>query len=144
MSITWYTYILECRDKSFYTGISDDLEQRVERHNAGHAASDCTSLAVAQLISGSGAIDLSGCSSLTTLLCAENDNLTSLNLSNAVNLLSFNCPLNSLTGSLDLSVNTNLTYVNAANNSLAEIILADTNNLPATFLYDSGVTIREP
>lgn len=39
MTTPWYTYILECRDKSFYTGISDNLDQRVKRHNAGDAAS---------------------------------------------------------------------------------------------------------
>ena len=30
-----YTYILECRDGSFYTGWTNDLEKRVACHNAG-------------------------------------------------------------------------------------------------------------
>ena len=30
-----YTYILECGDKSLYTGWTNDLKQRVERHDAG-------------------------------------------------------------------------------------------------------------
>lgn len=30
-----YTYILQCSDKSFYTGWTNDLEKRVRTHNAG-------------------------------------------------------------------------------------------------------------
>lgn len=30
----WYVYILECRDKSLYTGITNDLKRRVEEHNS--------------------------------------------------------------------------------------------------------------
>ena len=29
----WYVYILECDDKTFYTGVSTDLERRVDEHN---------------------------------------------------------------------------------------------------------------
>jgi putative endonuclease len=29
----WYVYILECRDKSFYTGITNDLKRRIAEHN---------------------------------------------------------------------------------------------------------------
>ena len=29
----WYVYILECKDKSFYTGITNDLKRRIEEHN---------------------------------------------------------------------------------------------------------------
>jgi putative endonuclease len=29
----YFVYILECKDKSFYTGITTDLERRVEEHN---------------------------------------------------------------------------------------------------------------
>lgn len=31
----WYVYILKCNDSSFYTGISNDIESRIERHNKG-------------------------------------------------------------------------------------------------------------
>ena len=31
----WYVYILECRDHSFYVGITNDLERRVREHDAG-------------------------------------------------------------------------------------------------------------
>lgn len=30
---TWYVYILECADASFYTGIATDLERRICEHN---------------------------------------------------------------------------------------------------------------
>ena len=31
----WFVYILECRDGSFYTGITNNLEQRIIDHNRG-------------------------------------------------------------------------------------------------------------
>jgi putative endonuclease len=31
----WYVYILECSDKTFYTGICKDLAKRVLEHNGG-------------------------------------------------------------------------------------------------------------
>lgn len=31
----WVVYILECRDKTLYTGITNNLEKRVEQHNTG-------------------------------------------------------------------------------------------------------------
>ena len=33
-----YTYILRCSDNSLYTGWTNDLERRVEMHNAGKGA----------------------------------------------------------------------------------------------------------
>lgn len=35
---TCYTYIVECRDGSLYTGWTTNLEKRVEAHNAGRGA----------------------------------------------------------------------------------------------------------
>ena len=29
----WYVYIVECYDKTLYTGITTELERRVEEHN---------------------------------------------------------------------------------------------------------------
>jgi putative endonuclease len=29
----WYVYILECSDLTFYTGISNDVEKRINTHN---------------------------------------------------------------------------------------------------------------
>ncbi len=31
----WYVYILECVDKSLYTGITTDIEKRIKTHNLG-------------------------------------------------------------------------------------------------------------
>lgn len=32
----YYTYIVECSDGSFYTGMTNDLERRMNEHNAGN------------------------------------------------------------------------------------------------------------
>ena len=29
----WYTYIVRCSDNSLYTGVTTDLERRVDEHN---------------------------------------------------------------------------------------------------------------
>ena len=34
----WYVYILECRGGSFYTGITNDLTARLDKHNTGEGA----------------------------------------------------------------------------------------------------------
>ena len=34
----WIVYILECADTSLYTGITNDLERRLEEHRAGRGA----------------------------------------------------------------------------------------------------------
>jgi len=34
----WYLYILQCRDDSFYTGITTNIPNRLERHNSGQGA----------------------------------------------------------------------------------------------------------
>lgn len=36
--MTWYVYILLCADNSFYVGHTDDIEERVDRHNQGRGA----------------------------------------------------------------------------------------------------------
>jgi putative endonuclease len=33
-----YTYILECRDKSLYTGWTNNIEKRLKEHNEGKGA----------------------------------------------------------------------------------------------------------
>ena len=35
---SWSVYILRCGDDSLYTGISNDVPARVERHNSGKGA----------------------------------------------------------------------------------------------------------
>jgi predicted GIY-YIG superfamily endonuclease len=34
----WMIYIVECRDGSFYTGITNNLARRLDQHNAGRAS----------------------------------------------------------------------------------------------------------
>jgi len=34
----WWVYIVECRDGSYYTGITTCVESRVRRHNEGKGA----------------------------------------------------------------------------------------------------------
>ncbi len=36
--VRWRVYILRCRDGSLYTGATDDLRRRLERHAAGKGA----------------------------------------------------------------------------------------------------------
>ena len=38
----YYVYIVECSDKSYYTGITNDLERRIEEHNLGNNTSSYT------------------------------------------------------------------------------------------------------
>lgn len=34
----WYVYILRCADDTLYTGITNDLQQRLQTHNSGTGA----------------------------------------------------------------------------------------------------------
>ena len=34
----WFVYIVECRDHTYYTGISYDIDHRLKMHNAGKGA----------------------------------------------------------------------------------------------------------
>lgn len=36
--MSWRVYILECADGSLYTGITNNLERRIEQHNTGTGA----------------------------------------------------------------------------------------------------------
>lgn len=36
--MSFYAYLLRCNDGSYYAGHTDDLEQRIARHNAGSLA----------------------------------------------------------------------------------------------------------
>lgn len=38
----WFVYILECNDKTLYTGITNNLEKRLEQHNNGQEAAKYT------------------------------------------------------------------------------------------------------
>lgn len=37
-AMAWYLYLLECADGSYYTGITNKLQERIEAHNHGHGA----------------------------------------------------------------------------------------------------------
>ncbi|MGB7054567.1 MAG: GIY-YIG nuclease family protein [bacterium] len=34
----YYVYILQCADGTLYTGVTKDLQNRLDRHNSGHGA----------------------------------------------------------------------------------------------------------
>jgi putative endonuclease len=34
----WYVYLVECKDKSYYCGITRDIQGRLNKHNAGMGA----------------------------------------------------------------------------------------------------------
>jgi len=36
--LSWWCYIVRCADDSLYTGITNDLEKRIDAHNAGVAS----------------------------------------------------------------------------------------------------------
>ena len=38
MDKNWYLYILRCGDGTFYTGITTDVEKRLEQHRSGKGA----------------------------------------------------------------------------------------------------------
>ena len=38
----WLVYILECSDKTLYTGITTNLEKRIEQHNNGQEGAKYT------------------------------------------------------------------------------------------------------
>ncbi|MBL0047416.1 MAG: GIY-YIG nuclease family protein [Bacteroidetes bacterium] len=38
----YFTYILECADKSYYTGITNDIDRRIAEHNEGENPSAYT------------------------------------------------------------------------------------------------------
>ncbi|MEA1962692.1 MAG: GIY-YIG nuclease family protein [Patescibacteria group bacterium] len=38
----WHIYILQCRDKTFYTGVTTDLKRRVNEHNTSNLGAKYT------------------------------------------------------------------------------------------------------
>ena len=39
---TYYVYIVKCRDNSYYTGVTNDIERRIAEHNGGLEKSSYT------------------------------------------------------------------------------------------------------
>lgn len=35
---SWFVYILECADRTYYTGITTDIKKRIKTHNSGKGA----------------------------------------------------------------------------------------------------------
>lgn len=46
----WYVYILECKDGSYYTGITNNLDKRMSQHNDGTGSKYVRSHGVRALI----------------------------------------------------------------------------------------------
>ena len=38
----WYVYIVECRDGTYYTGITNNLDRRITEHNEGRQGAKYT------------------------------------------------------------------------------------------------------
>lgn len=38
MSNDWFVYIIQCLDKSYYTGITNDLDERMKAHREGRGS----------------------------------------------------------------------------------------------------------
>ena len=87
-------------------------------------------------------LDVSANTALILLYCDDNS-LTNLDVSANTALTDLYCYNNNLTN-LDVSANTALTWLDCNGNPLVEIIVGDTNNLPATFSYDGTPWIHEP
>lgn len=34
--MSWFVYIIECRDKTLYTGVTNNLSRRIKAHNSGN------------------------------------------------------------------------------------------------------------
>ena len=41
-NVDWIVYILECKDKTLYTGITNNLEKRLQQHNHGQEGAKYT------------------------------------------------------------------------------------------------------
>jgi putative endonuclease len=46
----WFVYILECSDGRFYTGVTDNVEQRFQRHKSGQGGSFTNRFGVQRLL----------------------------------------------------------------------------------------------
>ncbi|RXP52734.1 GIY-YIG nuclease family protein [Lutibacter sp. HS1-25] len=38
----YYVYIVKCKDKSYYTGVTNSLERRIQEHNSGKSSTAYT------------------------------------------------------------------------------------------------------
>ena len=47
---TWYVYILECRNKSLYTGITNDIQRRLGEHAKGKGSKYTRAFGIKRLL----------------------------------------------------------------------------------------------
>ncbi len=59
MPSTYFVYILRCHDSSLYTGISNDLKNRLKKHNLGKASKYTRSRLPVELVYQKEALDKS-------------------------------------------------------------------------------------
>lgn len=62
MEQDWYVYIVQCSDDSLYTGITNNLEKRIDAHNLGRGARYTRSRRPVKLVYSEPADDRSGAS----------------------------------------------------------------------------------
>jgi putative endonuclease len=48
--MSWFVYLLECNDNSLYTGITNDLDKRMNMHKTGNGSKYVNSRGFKQLI----------------------------------------------------------------------------------------------
>jgi putative endonuclease len=56
---TWFVYILECRDGSYYTGVTNDLEKRMKTHALGKGSKYVSKKGFRQLLYSKPCLDKS-------------------------------------------------------------------------------------
>jgi putative endonuclease len=59
MMIAWIVYILECKDKTLYTGITNNLERRIQQHESGQGAKYTKGRGPFRLVYTEGCVDKS-------------------------------------------------------------------------------------
>ena len=57
MKKSWFVYLLECKDSSIYTGITNDIEKRMQVHKSGKGSKYVASKKFKQLLYVIKAID---------------------------------------------------------------------------------------
>jgi predicted GIY-YIG superfamily endonuclease len=55
----WFVYILECSDRTLYTGVATDVEKRLAEHSAGRGAKYTRTRLPVKLVFSEGADDRS-------------------------------------------------------------------------------------
>ena len=56
----WCVYILKCKNGSLYTGITNNLERRLEKHRQGKGARYTRSFGVGKIVYNEGSLSKSG------------------------------------------------------------------------------------